>query len=73
MYKMRGFEKQIVSRLDEVILKLDSFTCYVRKLNRAKMFCSLTHVFPTPCLFQVFLILNKNSHCIEINMVKLMT
>lgn len=32
-----------------------------------------TNVFPTPCLFQVFLILNKNIHCIEINMVKLMT
>ena len=32
-----------------------------------------TYVFPTPCLFQVFSILNKNIHCIEINMVKLMT
>lgn len=32
-----------------------------------------TYVFPTPCLFQVFLILNKNIHCKEINMVKLMT
>ena len=48
MYKMGGFEKQIVSRLDEVILKLDSFTCYVRKLNRAKMFCSLTLMFFLP-------------------------
>lgn len=49
MYKMGGFEKQIVSRLDEVILKLDSFTCYVRKLNRAKMFCShLCFSYPLP-------------------------
>lgn len=31
-----------------------------------------TYVFPTPCLFQVFLILNKNIHFLEINMVKLM-